>query len=162
MAFNANLPADNSKLRLSAAYIRNNFQALQAALGENLTGFVSGTKLWFYQDTAPLGWSIVSSAQDCVLSCKVQNSSSASTYQTGGQMLGTWQQSATTLSVDQMPSHSHYIPNLSYANTNFGTGGNFVTAYDGRNTDATGGSQPHDHGNTWRPLAAVGILCTKN
>lgn len=163
MSFNAALPADNSKLRLSAAYIRNNFTALQAALGDNLTGFAAGTKLWFYQDSAPVGWSIVDNIGDSLISVKGGDLG----YGSGGTLAGTWQTPYHTLTEVEMPRHSHGFrlasPNYPIQDARYpgyGAANPNVAGYT--TTESTGGSLPHSHGDTWRPKAAVGIICIKD
>ena len=78
---------------------------------------------------------------------------------------GTWQTADHTLTTDQIPAHIHQITlyksdqkgNLApqkVGSTNQ-SGTNFAT------TSSVGGSQAHNHGSAWRPLAATGILCQK-
>lgn len=122
--------------------------------------FVAGTQLWFYQDVAPSGW-VTIPVGDCLLGVK-----GGSTYTVGGALpQGTWQTADHTLTTDQIPAHTHQITlyksdqkgNLApqkVGSTNQ-SGTNFAT------TSSVGGSQAHNHGNAWRPLAATGILCQK-
>lgn len=170
-------PQGETFVPTGARYIRENFQQIENVLGADLLNngtrfeiFPSGTKIWFYQDTAPDGWTIVADASDCLIACKTGNASAGdvtATYNVGGALYGTWQQTDHTLSIDQMPSHSHTYqryPYEFYQNTN----DSFAAKYAGYeryfgnvNTSDAGGNQGHNHGNFWRPLAAVGIICQK-
>lgn len=148
----------------------------------------SGSKVWFWQATAPTGWTIDATAADAVLAVK----GGLSSYGVdGGLQAGTWSQpnhthtglshSHTTgdhvLTIAEMPAHTHTYTKES---TPIGhSGGNSVGVYPATyNTGSTGGNKAHNHGatstiatdttgasataNTWRPLAQVGIICTKN
>lgn len=71
MVWDPSLPQDTSKIRLSAGYIRSNWAALNSGLGSDVNlGIASGTKMFFYQDTAPTGWTIVATAKDALLAVK--------------------------------------------------------------------------------------------
>jgi len=133
----------------------------------------SGSKVWFWQATAPTGWTIDASAADAVLAVK----GGLSSYGVdGGLRAGTWSQLNHThttgdhvLTVAEMPAHTHTYTKESTPIAH--SGGNSVGVYPATyNTGSTGGNQAHNHGetgaaapaNTWRPLAQVGIICTKN
>jgi len=136
----------------------------------------TATKVWFWQNVAPTGWTIdATAATDAVLAVK----SGSGTYAVaGGSSAGTWTQpnhlhttADHTLTIGEIPSHSHGIQ-IDRAET--GTGR--VTCGGGEyygevyNTVAAGGGLGHNHGNTgngatantWRPLANVGIICSRN
>jgi len=210
----------------------------------------AGTKMWFYQNTAPMGWVIDSTPADAILAVK---GGSAAYNVNGGMQAGTWSQpththtgplhshtgpahthtgpyhthsilshthsftggshthetSDWTLTVDQIPSHRHdvYIGGNEGKTMGYGGGSGHTNSY----TSYTGGGMPHNHGktgastfsgstgssnvenagysgtgetgssgtastgnsgngatsasstaNTWRPLAQVGIICTKS
>ena len=82
-------------------------------------------KIWTYQDTAPIGWSIITGTSDSLLACKGGGQS----YNTVGEtQAGTWSQSghyhsmgvhahttsSHTLTESDMPSHSNdYIDSIS-------------------------------------------------
>lgn len=140
-------------------------------------GFLNGTNAWFYQAAAPLGWSIIAGTGNRVLAC----SDSTNKYNgvNAPNQTGDWQQSNATLTIEQIPAHSHIIKvwksdqegNLSskIGSTNRNTGNNQNTGQTGgigsnnqTSTSPAGATQGHNHGNSWRPLANVGILCTKN
>jgi hypothetical protein len=116
------------------------------------------TKFWIYTNTALDGWVIDSSVTDKVIAIK-----GGSYGDTGGTIGGTWLYSSHTLTVAEMPSHSH-------SSQTFGSGGmwfyepeDYTEAYAyGLYTGYTGGDQSHDHGSSWRPYAAVGTLQRPN
>ena len=75
------------------------------------------------------------------------------TFKTLGASIGSENKTTnnTTLTIDQIPSHSHKTPyTLRYENTSSwwigGTGGTTI-AVDDKNTENTGGGKPHNHGN---------------
>jgi hypothetical protein len=133
----------------------------------------SGSKVWFWQATAPTGWTIDTSAADAVLAVK----GGLSSYGVdGGLQAGTWTQLKHThttgdhvLTEAEMPAHSHTYQR---EYDSLGSSGGLVKGYylGTYNTSTVGSSQAHNHGatgngapaNTWRPLAQVGIICTKN
>ena len=183
---------------LTAAQIST---AIQAAVTTMLPSPIpAGSKMWFYQDTAPTGWTIVSSCADGLLAVK----GGLNAYNVaGGQQVGTWTQTGHT---HTGPNHNHttsgHVHNVTVpigntwnefgcsdgtwdagVNDNYGKlvtvhnrtvvdqtyhatktpivpsalGGAGTTGYDG--TEATGSSATS---NVWRPLANVGIICSKN
>lgn len=124
-------------------------------------GFLPGVTMWFYADVAPLYWRIRTSLTDRVLAVKGGTES----YQNWGQH-GTWDQPPHTLTVNQIPSHSHTIVGMDSGRSSIsrvGRGGqelkNEYVYPAGTAIGNTGGGQSHNHGNTWRPRAAVGICC---
>jgi hypothetical protein len=130
-------------------------------------GFLSGVTMWFYCDLAdvPLYWSSQSSLGDRVLAVKGPVNSGS--YQNQG-LQGTWQQTGHAITIAQMPAHSHTIKGMrsgesSTARVGRGssTQSDFYEYPAGIAIGETGGSQMHDHGNTWRPAAAVGLVCLK-
>lgn len=124
--------------------------------------FPAGTKLWFYQDTAPTGWTIDASVADSVIAVK----GGTQAYNvSGGNLAGTWQQAGHTLTINEIPSHSHVLNMHNEWSVRQNNKGPYLRpGKDGSpiTSDAIGGGQAHNHGNTWRPYAAVGIICTKN
>jgi len=162
MTYDATKPADTDELRLSPGYIRTNWSALESALGASLKLGLGSQTIYIYAnsisgETASL-WSIVGSVGDTLLAIK-----GGSTYTTGGTSAGTWTQPSHTLTIAEMPSHSHtYSPSFSI--NNFGSIGFGIATGDTNlaSTNATGGGSAHNHGSTYRPLARVGILITKS
>jgi len=159
-------------------------QGNDARLGVEIA---TGSKVWFWQATAPTGWTIDTSAADAVLAVK----GGLSSYGVdGGLQAGTWSQTNHThtglshshttgnhvLTIAEMPAHTHtYGGAISGPWTYQGGPGIYPATL---NTGSTGGNKAHNHGatstiatdttgasataNTWRPLAQVGIICTKN
>jgi hypothetical protein len=132
----------------------NNYKLRFAAVG-----FVAGTRMWFYSATAPAGWTILDNTSGALLAVK------GTTYTAPGSIQGTWQQTSHTLTLAQIPSHKHDVDGTGATSGS----GNVVRGYRadlnqdlrGWSTALAGGGQGHNHGNTWRPLAHVGILCEK-
>jgi len=133
----------------------------------------AGTKMWFYENSAPTNWTYYGGTADKVLATK----GGSQAYNTsGGLTAGTWTQPYHTLSSTEMPIHNHTIQ---------GTGGGLVAYTDalcygvvggytgpGAKYNTTGHGETaigyagsgdgHNHGTTYRPAAAVGIICTRN
>lgn len=87
--------------------------------------FSSGRKLWIYENSAPTGWTILTSCADGLLAVK----GGTNAYNvTGGNQAGTWTQPThthtlgnTALTESQIPSHYHFIAtNESMLNKNTG------------------------------------------
>lgn len=133
-------------------------------------GFIVGTKMWFYQGTAPNGasplyWQIITNSGDRLLAVV-----GGSTYVTPGAAQGTWTQANHTLTTAQIPSHTHRILKTkepSGSSNALGPARGKVVENATPTTDryatseATGGGGAHNHGSTWRPVANVGILAQK-
>lgn len=129
-------------------------------------GFLNGTNCWFYQATAPLGWTIIPETGNRLLAVSDLNGNLYNGQAAPGQT-GTWQQGdvggvpGQGLTIAQMPAHNHTLKSGHssedgiYVMRNKNSGGTFTTS-------ASGSGAPHNHGNVWRPLANVGILCTKD
>lgn len=124
--------------------------------GNDSRFFASGTKLFFWQDTAPTGWTIDASAADAVLA--VKGGSNAYNVVAGGVQAGTWTQ----------PDHIH-----SYSFATGSPSGTIEARYPDGTASVTVASQNHTHsksGNTagtatpasYRPLANVGIIASKD
>jgi len=110
--------------------------------------FATGRKVYLYENTAPTGWSITA-VTDKVLAVK---GGSDAYNATGGTAAGTWTQ----------PSHTHPIASGGHS-VRTGTDGDFCF-------DDSPGANQHLYGistsagataATYRPTAAVGIICTK-
>jgi len=158
-ALETKLGVDNSGDTSSIDYKVNNF-------------FVSGRKLWLYEDTAPTGWTTVS-VTDAVLAVK----GGTNAYNVnGGNTAGTWTQPNHTLTVNEIPVHRHTLQGSGGATTaysatdcygvmggNAGPGTKYDTTGHGETSlGDTGGGQAHNHGDTWRPYATVGIIVEKS
>lgn len=162
MVWNSSLPADTSKIKLSANFIRQNWAAIEGVLGlsslNSPAPYIPTTHpMWFYSNVVPTGWTLVAVPGDTLLAIK-----GGAIYTTGGVQTGTWSGPPHTLTLAQIPSHSHPIT------TQTGGGGSGNVSEDSgpfglRNTQAVGGGGSHQHDWTaTRPQANVGILCTKN
>lgn len=137
-------------------------------------------KIWAYLNSAEDGWVADGSVTDRVLAIK-----GGSTYTTGAAVAGSWTGASATLSLAQMPAHSHAIgsngahthtttPGISYGQ--FGFDGSYGSALSGSSPNisgsvslstspshvhscaSAGSSSSHNHGSAGRPAAATGIL----
>jgi len=133
------------------------------------------TKAYFYQNTAPSGWTIDNTPADALLAVK---GGSQAYNANGGQQKGTWTQNNhlhttgdRTLSEDEMPPHTHTVDakgNQATNSTSYIASGETTYGSFNPSTSATGGGSAHNHGNTgnsatvntWRPYASLGIICT--
>lgn len=123
----------------------------------------SGTKMLFYQDTAPTGWTVDSTPSDVVVACK-----GGSYYTAGGAIAGdTWGSGAGhTHTYTAVIAHTHTVPH----GTSTGSGGIDGAARAASATVTTGStgsasaSTASANGlpSTWRPRAAVCIVATKD
>lgn len=125
-------------------------------------GFPINTKMWFYNTTPPPNWSVVANTGDRLLA--VSDSVFKYNGVSAGAGTGTWQQTDVTLTIDQIPAHSHTFRAFDHS-----TSQNTTHPAAGKDTSTTtvttstvGGGQPHNHGNTWRPLANIGLIANKN
>lgn len=137
-------------------------------------GFEKGVRMWFFEnsDINISGWTQVA-VGDTLLGVK-----GGSEYTQGGTTGGTWQQVGHSLTQEEMPRHSHTVRG---AGANLGSGNQvkgfkapagfepvtqfWETLLHGgvaTNPDGPADGQPHNHGDTWRPLASVGIICVKD
>jgi len=169
MAWDKTQPAGTTKIRISDNYIRENWAALEAALGSDLNMGLSSQIVWLYANSLnasmSASWSIVAAVGDTLLAVK-----GGTTYTTGGTSAGTWQQPNHTLTLAEIPPHYHRLPNTSRdnqaANPNWFFSRSQKNPIEYRNTDdgsADGlGGGPHNHGNTYRPMARVGLLIQKS
>jgi len=129
-----------------------------------LAGFGSGTRIWFHQNTAPTGWSIVAGLGDRLLAVK----GGTQAYNVaGGSYGGTWARPSHTLTESQMPSHRHRqyrqlaegIEEPALHHVWHGVADGWAVRY----TEYTGGGTSHTHGsNTLRYTANVGIVAQKD
>ena len=125
-------------------------------------GFLNGTRMWFYQSAAPLGWTIIPGTGDRILGV----SDGALNYNgvPAPTQTGSWQQEGHVLTISEIPSHSHVVQVTDDAGTSFTSFAKGRTFNDeiNRSTGNTGGGLAHNHGLIWRPAANVGILCVKD
>lgn len=161
-------PAGSTSIPIGAQYIRENWVQIAAVLttsrlsaGTEIPDFVpTGEAIWFYADSAPTGYTIVSGTSDELLAVK-----GGSTYTTGAAQAGTWTQADATLTAAQIPPHTHDTNATTSANSG---GGPTIYCYNSSNpqtgsTATSGGSaDPHNHGSSWKPLARVGLICSKD
>ena len=140
-----------------------------------LGAFPAGTKMLFYQDVAPTGWTIENTLNDKLVFI---TKGSAAGGGPGGAVhsTGSWNISGfvTTvtvhghaLTINQMPSHQHLLPRGdSGPYSGFAAGPALYNTW----SESTGGNEPHNHtatGSTtqngaWRPAAYMCIICTKD
>lgn len=130
-------------------------------------GFPVGTQMWFYDTMPPTpNWNLVPNTGNSLLACADQSAAPYGTYNgsSGGSNTGSWQQSPAILTIAQIPSHSHavnFVRTVQRSNGSQNTWGLSNPAFDAQVTQNTGGGGPHDHGNTWRPMANVGVIGIK-
>ena len=154
--------------------IQRNLSSYQIQFSQ--IGFIKGTQCWFYQGAAPTGWIIVPDTGDRLLG--VSSGGSAKNKYGGntaaGAQGGTWQQEGVGggnggLTAAQIPPHTHEIPTgkdptgtdqvPQLANRSKTVDSSRIISLDG-SPNLKG--QPHDHGQTWRPAANVGLIAKKN
>ena len=138
----------------------------------------SGTQMLFYQDTAPVGWTIQDTLDDKVV---YVSKGSAAGGETGGGVhsTGSWTISGLSASttvdghaitIDEMPAHTHSYSHIVAGGTqellNSGHDNHMATFDSG----STGGNAAHTHGastsvsqdGSWRPSAYVCIIAKKD
>lgn len=128
---------------------------VQLTSGGILSVIPAGTKMWFYADAAPTGWTIDSTPSDALVGIK-----GGSTYTTGGALAGTWTQTHThtfthTHTVGYTTSYQVYGNDL-YGNQ-LTTNQNHTHTTDSQSTATSGAPSQY-----LRPYSAVGIICTKD
>lgn len=135
---------------------------VQLTAGGVMNGTIpSGTKMWFYQDTAPVGWTLDSTPADALLAVK---GGSAAYDTTGGTQAGTWTPTG----------HTHGAGTFGVSGTtsagSSGYGSGAYNLYSMQlyphthtfSASVTGTSASGNEAATYRPLAQVGIICTKD
>lgn len=150
---------------------------LTAAGAQNITASVpSGSKMLFYQDTAPTGWTIENTINDqlvYITKGSVAGGNAGGALKTGSTWtIPTGQLAADshTLTEAEMPNHTHSIAvRGNFTNGEGGVGGSAVGWASSINTSYTGGSTGHTHtvsssgaAMTWRPSGHCCIICTKD
>jgi hypothetical protein len=168
--------------KIEGHFLDEDGNEVQLTLAGSLNVAVSipaGSKIWFYADSAPTGWTIVTagSPSDEVLAIK-----GGATYTTGGAGAGEWThahaQSHThtysgtpSVTVDAEAAHTHTLA----AGTELEAGGmgpliatvtgassHTHTASSSVSGTTDGASAATDANTTFRPKARVGIICSKN
>jgi hypothetical protein len=111
---------------------------LDADEAADILGIVAGTKMYFYQAAAPVGWTIDTTLGDAVLA--VHGSSSYYGSTGGGEQRGTWTQPDHNHSVSNDGAHSHQWCNYT-SNTDsysWNSGGSFIDMWTANSDDITG------------------------
>lgn len=126
----------------------------------------TGTVMVFYQNAAPTGWTIVSALNDYALKIVSSAGGVASGTVAYSTLFGRTATDAHTLSVTEIPSHTHVTNGQITDNTFTFAGGGGNPLYgeprkaDGV-TEATGGGGSHSHNIDMRVQTASVILATK-
>jgi hypothetical protein len=132
--------------------------------------FAAGTKVWFYQATAPVGWTISDPTAEALLAV----AKAGGTYTTGGSQQGHW-----LIDVAEIPAHTHSSSGAHAHTTPLADGGGgaalgwcandtWIYGYYTTGYNAATTSVAHEHTSvggglaTYRPLASVGIICSKD
>jgi len=141
-ALEAKVGINSSAVTTSLDYKVNNF-------------FVSGRKVYLYENAEPTGWSIVS-VSDRVLAVKGGTGS----YNVNGGNTG----GSFTITAAQMPSHSHTrsvcttgIQGAGGSNVGAVLGAGAFTSYSSVSSNTAGSGA-----STYRPAACVGIIVEKD
>ena len=122
-----------------------------ACQGNDARFIPAGTKMWFYQNTAPMGWVIDSTPADAILAVK---GGSAAYNVNGGMAAGTWTHPTHTHTgpshTHTGPSHTHTGPShahsiLTHTHT-FSAGAHTHTTGSVTLTAAQSGLPAHTHG----------------
>lgn len=137
----------------------NNAGALNMIIpGGSVLAFQSvppGEIVVFEKDTAVAGWTLKTDKDDMLLFI---TKGSAAGGETGGgdHSTGTWTQPSHTLTIPELPSHTHTYtysaPNTFYYDP-VAWVSNHVFSVSTQNTGSKGGGGSHNHGSTWRPKA---------
>lgn len=169
----------------STDYLLLNQGAVNKKIFFSQAGFLKGTQAWFYQNVAPALWAIVPNTGDRLLAVK----GGTTNYNINGgtqNLFADWLIPGTTLTIDQIPSHSHMQPmddTNGHSTTKFTAGQTGHSAFrytQGYPTGGAGSNQftsngnanapsynfpatnPHTHPASYRPAANIGIICIKN
>lgn len=161
------LDEDGNEVQLTAA----------GGLNQKLGAIPSGTKMLFYQDSAPTGWTIQNTLDDKLVFIS-KGSVAGGEVGGGAHSTGTWTQPVHAHSV---ATHWHHAPvgkdgtNLTWNSTPpFGTSGSFsynrrtdysasgTGSYMKTSTDGATATGDNATSNTYRPASYVCIICTKD
>jgi len=123
--------------------------------------FPTGTKMTFYQATAPLGWTQDTTAalNDALL--RTVTAGGGGTGGTNGFVAAPLTATAShTLTISEMPAHTHTAQRQTAGQAYVAGGGsNYDTV---GNTGSTGGNAGHTHNIAWTPKYVDLIVCTKD
>lgn len=141
----------------------------------NADAFPSGTKLLFYQNTAPTGWTIDTTLNDKLV--YITRGSGAG-GQTGGQIhtTGSWTISGFsgnsdyyTLTTNDIPSHAHTYDlaaggggTVAIPTSGTGHTESYITSYAGGGAGHRHAISSLTHDGAWRPAAYNCIICSKD
>jgi len=122
--------------------------------------FTSGgvRKLLFYENVVPTGWTIQNTLDDKLV---FVTKGSVAGGQTGGaaHTTGLWTLPDHTLTVGEIPAHSHLIYGTASLAGGTSSGRMAPTSSDSDyNSALVGGGGAHNHGATWRPAAYCCII----
>jgi hypothetical protein len=133
----------------------------------------TGTKMVFYADTAPVGWTLNATLDDKLVYI---TKGSAASGETGGSACssGSWtidgfsaSIGSHTLTTSEIPSHNHVYTQGIGANVPSNVHWYCNYAYNTSVTTSTGGGGGHthpmaSHDGSWHPAAYCFIICTKD
>jgi hypothetical protein len=133
----------------------------------------TGTKMVFYQDTAPAGWTIANTLDDKLI---YVTKGSGATGETGGTTCssGSWtikgfsaDIGSHTLTTAEIPFHAHTYHPCAWLYGDAGGSEYINSGASTGNTGAAGGGGGHTHtmasqDASWRPSAYCMIICSKN
>lgn len=127
--------------------------------------FDQGTNMLFQQSSAPTGWTKQTTHNDKALRV-VSGAASSGGTNSFSSMFAARTSDATTLSVSQMPNHSHTELTFDQITYNGGPGTNasadFTLIQSGNNTGSQGGSGSHAHTYDMRVQYVDLIIASKN
>ncbi|CAB3720224.1 hypothetical protein LMG22037_04700 [Paraburkholderia phenoliruptrix] len=140
--------ADASQVMADLNFIVNQVNANASPIG-TLTA-PSGTRMAFHQTAAPAGWTIDTTITNhtCLYTSSgggiVNTGSGYSSFVSSG-----WFTDLHTLTVSELPSHTHNVPIITGSGVQSGAigGGNF-TGGNASTDNGTGGNQGHQHNIT--------------
>jgi len=123
--------------------------------------FPSGTYAWFYANSAPSGWTLYATATDCLVATK---GGSQAYNVAGGILAGTWTQPSYALTSDELPAHTHNEWETRTKKVDYDYGNNYYASATTMDSGTPSGwnGNAHNHGTSYRPYAAVGIICVKD
>ena len=124
--------------------------------------FPTGTKMTFYQATAPLGWTQDANAalNDALL--RTVTAGGGVTGGTNGFVAAPLTATAShTLTISEMPAHTHSYTGPTVLASGY-LGGVARYPPSASTSGSTGGNAGHTHGITWAPKYVDLIICTKD